>query len=71
MQMDFRKKRIFPVCIAGAAFLFQLWRGFAQDSGSGGRNEPYVVIASALMTGLLVWAAVQVVFTLGSKLGKK
>ena len=60
-------RQVLTGAVVGAVFLFQLWNGLEQGTGSGGRNEPYVVIISALMAAFLAWTALQAIFMICSK----
>ena len=69
------KNRIIHFCVI-IVFFLQLWKGFyvsAPISGfipSGAKNEPIVVVFSALMACFVTWGLLELLFWVISKLKK-
>lgn len=67
-----RKNQIIYICVI-VAFVIQLARGFGipqQEPGqmaSGAMNAPIAVVFSAILSGVIIWAILEVFFCLVSK----
>lgn len=67
------KNRIIRICVT-IVFFWQLWKSFYVPdpmSGfipSGAKNEPIVVVFSALMVGFVTWGLLELLFWIISKI---
>lgn len=67
-----RKNQIIYICVT-VAFFVQLARGFGtpqQEPGqmaSGAMNAPIAVVFSAILSGVIIWVALEVIFWMVSK----